>query len=199
MGESFQDLVLQQTDKDVFGLTELFSRLSLSDSPKNNCSDTPVRTLVKNNSHVTKFYSWKKAKNNCSEKQNQNDVGVKDLCLVMNDIKIKEKTSCSEDTHKKDVCENDPCLETGDATIEKKQDPEEKTGGVKYYAVALPVGLELSGEGTLIYTELKDALKAIKTYKGARFKEFAIKESALEYTFEPLEKVEKKKPDTLLA
>ncbi|GFS46612.1 ankyrin repeat and LEM domain-containing protein 2 [Trichonephila inaurata madagascariensis] len=194
MGESFQDLVLHQTDKDVFGLTELFSRLSLSDSPKNNCSDNSGRTLVNSNSHMTKFYSWKKAKNNCVEKQNQNDAGVKDLCLVMNDIKIKEKISCSEDTHKKDVCENDPSLETGDATIEKKQDPEERTVGMKYYAVALPVGLELSGEGTLIYTELKDALKAIKTYKGARFKEFATKESALEYTFEPLEKVEKKKP-----
>lgn len=193
MDESFQEKVLQQTDKDVFGLSDLFSKLSLSDSPKNNYSDNPGRNIAESSCHMTKFYFWEKAKNNYSEKQNQNGVGVSDLCLVMNDIKIKETSSCSDDTHKKNVWENDPCLERGDAAVEKKQDPEVRTGSVKYYAVALPIGLELSGEGTLIYTELKDALKAIKTYKGARFKEFATKENALKYTFEPLEKVEKKK------
>ncbi|CAL1269271.1 unnamed protein product [Larinioides sclopetarius] len=68
-----------------------------------------------------------------------------------------------------------------------------KKDSTKYYAVALPVGMESSEEGSLIYTDLKDALKAIKTYKGARFKEFTNKEDALKYTFESLEKVEKKK------
>ncbi|XP_055940425.1 ankyrin repeat and LEM domain-containing protein 2-like isoform X2 [Argiope bruennichi] len=68
-----------------------------------------------------------------------------------------------------------------------------KKDNVKYYAVALPAGMESSAEGSLIFRDLKDALKAIKTYKGARFKEFTNKEEALKYSFEPLERVEKKK------
>ncbi|GFU43647.1 ankyrin repeat and LEM domain-containing protein 2 [Nephila pilipes] len=193
MNESFQDLVLQQTDKDIFGLVDLFSKLTLSDSPKYNYSDNPSEETLKSNPYMLKLDFWNKAKYNSSEKHNQNGVGVSDLCLVMNDIKIEGKSSSSEDAHKENASENDPYLERGDAVVEEKLDPEMKTTSVKYYAVALPVGLELSGEGTLIYTELKDALKAIKTYKGARFKEFALKEEALKYTFQLLEKVEKKK------
>ncbi|GIX68877.1 ankyrin repeat and LEM domain-containing protein 2 [Caerostris extrusa] len=46
---------------------------------------------------------------------------------------------------------------------------------------------------SLIYTDVKEALKAIKMYKDARFREFTSKDDALKYTFHSLEKIEKKR------
>ncbi|RWS11063.1 ankyrin repeat and LEM domain-containing protein 2-like isoform X1 [Dinothrombium tinctorium] len=63
-----------------------------------------------------------------------------------------------------------------------------------YYALALPEECESSPQSRqdLVFTQIRDALSAVKQYKGSRFKTFKNYEEALRYCSQPLRSEEEK-------
>ncbi|GBN66469.1 Ankyrin repeat and LEM domain-containing protein 2 [Araneus ventricosus] len=211
MLEPCGDSMTSQTDGDILGLSDLFSRLSLSDSSnkfsictKSSFTDKRHNTPNKKSS----FFNYDSFIDKNSNFADNDVVTDKSSKFAENNGSCIDKKNSSTDNNCGFIDQkgfsasnlavnlnndNKACMAIGDTGLEQKAEIVAKKDSIKYYAVALPVGMESSEEGSLIYTDLKDALKAIKTYKGARFKEFSNKGDALKYAVEHLEKFEKKK------
>ncbi|GIY62560.1 ankyrin repeat and LEM domain-containing protein 2 [Caerostris darwini] len=257
MGESYKNSQRLQADGDVLDLSNLFSKLRVSDSPPQKCTDHKSSkgksdSIKEKNFNKKKGSSLKGKSSNSDVRSNflndrNNSASDKRTLTCKKIISHSDRSTSTQEiststddesslssekykasykigsfSHRRkssskkndSVCQkgfatDNPAIENketmkdsgnivslaaGDTGTEKKIDPAViNKGSVKYYAVALPSGVECGGEGSLIYTDVKEALKAIKMYKDARFREFTSKDDALKYTFHSIEKIEKKR------
>ncbi|KAG8193463.1 hypothetical protein JTE90_023715 [Oedothorax gibbosus] len=124
--------------------------------------------------------------------------GVKSITVNSSDLEINNVAFVAEVKHI-NLNNSSECLSEVKFSVQKEIQPAESVKNKsnvnkivlkKFYAVALPKDAEYPKDPhTLIYTQLRDALNSVKSWKGSRFKEFATIEDALEYASHPQENI----------